>query len=79
MSYFLKKAKLNKKPTKTRQIPLLQCGSFKNTDTDSLFFTTVEQNLHECNKDPATSCGNIRNSETASSLQNNTQPADNPV
>jgi len=38
-------------------------------DTDSLFFGTVEQNLHEYNKDPATSCGNIRNSERARSLQ----------
>jgi len=41
-------------------------------DTDSLFFSTVQQNLHEYEEDPAASCGNIRSTETARSLQKTT-------
>jgi hypothetical protein len=78
MSY--KKNKIKQKQLiKTHQPSLFPCDSFKYTDTDNLFFSTVKQNLRECNKDPANSCDNIRKSETTSSLQNNTQPADNPV
>jgi hypothetical protein len=60
--YNLKKntKKINKNNIKkTHQAAIFLRDRFKYMDTDSLFFSTVEQNLHEYNKVSATSRGNI--------------------